>query len=134
MGSRNGTRFGEWLDITLSNQEIMGRTLAEKVGVHDSAVSRWRAGAAVPNMETVAKIAEVLCVEPLRLAVTADLIPAQVAGVEAYEPPQPTERYASVKRQIQRIRGTTEATRMKLLQAYEEEILDHRNTGEETGC
>lgn len=124
LGSQDGKTFGEWLDVTLSNQEIMGRTLAEKVGVHDSAVSRWRAGTAIPSMEVVTKIADVLEVDPLRLAVTAGLVPSRVAGVDPFHVPPPTERRESVKRQLKRIRGVSNATRQRLLQAYEDTILE----------
>lgn len=114
--------FGEWLDITLSNRRIMSRALAGDLGVHDSAVSRWRAGAGVPAMDTTFRLAEILDVDPMRLAVTAGHVPEEVAGVEPLPMPEPTERHESVRRQIGRIRGVTDQTRRKILAAYEEDI------------
>lgn len=130
VSKRKGWEFGEWLDLTLSNKRIMGRTLAEAVGVHDSAVSRWRAGAGVPSMETLALIAEFLDVDPLRLAVTAGQVPQRVAGVDPLPLPEPTAQRESVKRQIARIKGVTDASRRKLLATYEE-IMTEEAQGEE---
>lgn len=120
MARQKGKLFGEWLDITLSNRGIMGRALADAVGVHDSAVSRWRAGQGVPSIEALERIAEFLSVDPLRLSVTAGQIPPKVAGVEPFEIPEPTARREAVKRQLSRIRGVTEAERRLLLRAYED--------------
>lgn len=122
-GRKQGKEFGEWLDITMSNQRMMGRTLAEAVGVHDSAVSRWRAGNGAPSMEVLAKMAEVFRVDPLRLAVTAGQIPGNVAGVDPLPMPTPTAQRESARLQIARIKGVTQATRRKLLAAYEEIIM-----------
>jgi transcriptional regulator with XRE-family HTH domain len=127
MPGRKAKVFGEWLDITLSNQGIMGRTLAEKVGVHDSAVSRWRAGNGVPNMDTCERIAEALGVDALRLAVTAGLLSQKVANALPFDVPMPTERRESVRRQLKRIRGVTDETRNRLLQVYEDTILEDGN-------
>lgn len=117
---RKGNAFGEWLDVTMSNKRIMGRTLAEAAGVHDSAVSRWRVGKGVPTMESLEGIATLLEVDTLRLAVTAGLVSEKVAGVEPLPTPEPTERRESVKRQLARLRGVTELERKMLLSAYEE--------------
>src|SRR4051812_15998646 len=100
--------FGEWLDVTLSNKGIMGRTLAEVAGVHDSAVSRWRSGSAVPSMDSIERMASLLNVEPLRLAVTAGVITARAAGVDPLPMPEATARRKSVRRQLENIRGLTE--------------------------
>lgn len=112
--------FSEWLDTTMSNKNIMGRTLAEAVGVHDSAVSRWRAGTGVPTMEVIEPMATLLDVDALRLAVTAGLVSSSVAGVDPLPMPEPTARRESVKRQLARLRGVTETERRLLLQAYED--------------
>lgn len=121
MSTRKGNRhFGEWLDITLSNKGVMGRTLAEAIGVHESAVSRWRAGTGAPGSESIEPMAELLGVDALRLSVTAGLVPANVAGVEPLPMPEATAQRESVKRQLARLRGVTEAERKLLLQAYED--------------
>lgn len=127
-GRKHERQFGEWLDITMSNQKMMGRTLAEAVGVHDSAVSRWRAGNGVPSMDTVAKMAEVFSVDPLRLAVTSGHVPPKIAGVDPLDVPTPTAQRESVRRQLSRIKGVTDASRRKLLSAYEEIIATEEAT------
>jgi transcriptional regulator with XRE-family HTH domain len=121
MPKRKGNNgFGEWLDVTLSNKGIRGRTLAEAIGVHDSAVSRWRSGVGGPTAESIEPMAELLGVDALRLSVTAGLVPAAVAGVEPLPVPEPTAQRESVKRQIARIRGITDKERRLLLQTYED--------------
>lgn len=117
---RKGHLFGEWLDVTMSNKGITGRRLAEAAGVHDSAVSRWRVGQGVPNMDAIEGIASLLGVDPLRLAVTAGLLSHEVARVEPLPMPEPTARRESVRRQLARLRGVTERERKLLLQAYED--------------
>lgn len=128
MPIRKGNKtFGEWLDITLSNKNIMGRTVAEAAGVHDSAVSRWRTGSGAPSMESIEPMASLLGVDALRLSVTAGLVSPQVAGVEPLPIPEPTAQRESVKRQLARLRGVTDKERNLLLQAYE----DARNETEQ---
>lgn len=114
-------RFGEWLDITLDNRGIAGKTLAEQIGVNDSTISRIRGGASLPSMPVVSEIARVLDLDPIRLAVTASLIPADsMPGVEPYEMPKPTAQRESVRRQIAHIRGLSDTGRDRLLEAYNE--------------
>jgi transcriptional regulator with XRE-family HTH domain len=115
-----GSTFGAWLDATLSNKRIMSRTLAESVGVHDSAVSRWRAGAGLPTAEAVQGIARVLDVDPLRLMVTAGLVPERVAGVKPLPAPEPTARRERVRKQLGKVKGLTDKERSALLEAYED--------------
>lgn len=122
---RTGEDFSEWLDVTMSNKGVLGRTLAEATGVHDSAVSRWRSGTATPSMDSIERMAILLDVDPLRLAVTAGLLSAKVAGVEPLPMPEATARRESVRRQLSNIRGVTEHERHLLLQAYE----NHTGTG-----
>src|SRR3954471_20828290 len=117
---RGNDGFGEWLDITLSNKGIMGRTLAEAIGVHDSAVSRWRSGTGVPAMAQIEPMAELLGVDALRLSVTVGLVSETVAGAPKLPTPAPTAQRESVKRQLARLRGVTEEERSLLLQAYED--------------
>ncbi len=126
--TRKRENFGEWLDITMSNKKIMGRTLAEEVGVHDSAVSRWRAGNGVPSVETLARIAEALDADPLRLAVTAGVIPREVAGVDPLPVPEPTAQRESVKHQLAHIKGLTNRERAHLVNKYEEMIMEEEGT------
>lgn len=114
-------RFGEWLDITLDNRGIQGRTLAEQTGVDDSTVSRWRAGASLPSMDIIVRMAAFLGLNWQRLALTATLIPQDtVPDLEPYPMPQPTARRESVKRQIARIRGLSDVGRDRLLATYDE--------------
>lgn len=120
MASRKSIDFGVWLDVMLSNRGITGRTLAEKAGVHDSAVSRWRSGSGKPSVEALAAIAEVLGVDPLRLAVTAGRVPEKVAGVPPLPAPEPTARRESVRDQLARIKGLTANDKQTLMETYEE--------------
>lgn len=112
--------FARWLDVTMSDKNIKGRDLAERLDVHDSAVSRWRSGRNAPNMETLTQIAKLLKVDPLRLAATAGLIDGEAVGVEPLPMPQASMRRESVRRQILAIKGLTNNERHKLLETYEQ--------------
>lgn len=115
-------QFGEWLDITLSNRGILGRVLAEALGVNESTVSRWRSGAGVPDSETVENMADFLGLDRMRLLVTAGALSANAARVDPYAMPEPTALRASVKRQIEHIRGLSDEGIQALLSTYDELI------------
>lgn len=112
--------FGRWLDLTMANRDIKGRALAKALKVHESAVSRWRAGNGVPSMDSCLRLAKFLHVEPIRLAVTAGLMDSELAGVEPLPCPEPTAHRNAVKEQINKIRGLTAAERQRLIDAYDE--------------
>ncbi len=120
MYRRSKPNFGYWLDVTLANQHMSGRDLAHAVGVHDSAVSRWRAGKGVPTMEAIAKLAELFKVEPLRLAVTAGVVSSDVAGVSPLEMSEPTERRKEVRERLRSLPGLSSAEVQALLERYDE--------------
>jgi transcriptional regulator with XRE-family HTH domain len=112
--------FGRWLDLTMSNRGIKGRALARALKVHESAVSRWRAGSGVPSMDSCLRLGKFLDVEPIRLAATAGLIDGELAGVEPLPLPEATAYRKAVKEQILAIKGLTRREQQKLLDAYDE--------------
>lgn len=112
--------FGRWLDLTMANNKIKGRSLARAVKVHESAVSRWRAGSGVPSMDSCLRLAKYLDVQPLRLAVTAGLMDEDMAGMPPLPMPEPTAYREAVKEQIRAIKGLTARERRKLVDAYDE--------------
>ncbi len=120
MRRRTKPDFGYWLDVTLANEHMSGRDLAHSVGVHDSAVSRWRAGKGVPTMEAIAKLAEFFKVEPLRLAVTAGIVTPAIAGVDALAMPEPTEQRKEVRERLKTLPGLSSAEVQALLERYDE--------------
>lgn len=73
---KQGQYFAVWLDRTLIERGITGREAARAVGVSDAAVSKWRHGTRIPRLDEVMKLADLLGVDSIRLAVTAGLIPA----------------------------------------------------------
>lgn len=113
-------RFARWLDITMANNHITGRELATQLHVHDSVVSRWRSGEGTPTVENCGRLAEALDVDPLRLAVTAGVLDAHMAGVEPLPLPPATALRERVRDQIYQIRGLTERSRTALLEAFDE--------------
>lgn len=120
MDTHPGTEtFGRWLDLTMANREIKGRTLARKLHVHDSAVSRWRSGQGVPTLDTTLKLAQILGVEPIRLAVTAGLMDGSLVSAQPLPLPEPTAQRQSVKDQLSRMRGLTAQEKQRLIQAYD---------------
>ena len=120
MNSTGPDAFGHWLDLTMSNRGIKGRTLAKALKVHESAVSRWRAGNGVPSMDSCLRLGKYLDVEPIRLAVTAGLMDGELAGVEPLPFPEPTAYRQKVKEQILGIKGLTRREQQKLLDTYDE--------------
>lgn len=112
--------FGRWLDLTMANRNIKGRHLAKELKVHDSAVSRWRSGAGVPTLDTCMRLAQLLKVDPIRLAVTAGLMDGKLVSVKPLPMPEPTALRQAVKEQIMKIRGLEPSELQTLLQAYEE--------------
>jgi transcriptional regulator with XRE-family HTH domain len=112
--------FGRWLDLTMSNRSIKGRQLAKALKVHESAVSRWRAGNGVPSMDSCLRLAKFLDCEPIRLAVTAGLMDPELAGVDPLPMPEPTAYRLAVKDQLAKIKGLTSRERQKLIDTYDE--------------
>lgn len=112
--------FGRYLDLTMANRGIKGRSLARALRVHESAVSRWRAGNGVPSMDSCLRLGKYLDVEPIRLAVLAGLMDGELIGVEPLPMPEPTAQRRAVREQINKIRGLTKAEREKLISAYDE--------------
>lgn len=119
--ARSYSEFAEWLDITLDNQGVgAGTALAEQMGVTDAAISRWRTGASNPTSDNVAKMAKAMGLDPVRLAITAKVLPPEFApGVEPYEIPEPTAQRDSVRRQLARIKGLSEDQKEALLSTYD---------------
>lgn len=112
--------FARWLDVNMSNHHMTGRDIAERIGVHDSAVSRWRSGKGVPTMEALSALAELFGVDPLRLAVLAGLVSVAVAGVEPVDLPEPIAQREEVRKSITSIPGLTQSERQALLERYDE--------------
>lgn len=106
----------------MANEKISGRELAQQVGVNDSVVSRWRSGQGSPGMESCAALARALGVDPLRLAVTAGVMSADMAGVEPLPMPPATALRERVREQIEQIKGLTQASRDALLVAFDESM------------
>lgn len=118
--STNGGYFSRWLDLTMENRGISGASLAKKLHVTDAAVSRWRNDAGIPRLDTVMKLARILDVDPLRLAVTAGHMSGHEVGAQRLTLPEPTERRAKVKRALGKIAGLTARERQLLIDAYDE--------------
>lgn len=112
--------FGRWLDLTMANRDIKGRQLARALKVHESAVSRWRAGNGVPSMDSCLRLGKFLRVEPIRLAVTAGLMDGTLVGVTPLPMPEPTAHRKAIKDQLAKIRGLTANERQKLIDVYDE--------------
>lgn len=115
-------RFGQWLNLTMENRGIRATSLAKKLKVTDSAVSRWRSGAGTPSMDAVMRLAKILGADPVRLAVTAGLMDAELANVEPLPLPEPTARRKRVKAELWKIKGLTDRERQHLLDAYDEKV------------
>lgn len=120
MDTTGPERFGRWLDLTMSNRDIKGRALARALKVHESAVSRWRAGNGVPSMDSCLRLGKYLNVEPIRLAVTAGLMDGELVGVDPLPLPEPTAQRQAIKDQLAKIRGLTAKERQRLIDAYDE--------------
>lgn len=129
---RTQTVFAEWLDVTLDNLgHGSGRSLAERMGVADEAISRWRTGGSSPSRENVVKMAEALDLDAVRLGLTAAVLPPEFApGVKPYPIPEPTAQRDSVRRQIARIKGLSDDGREALLRTYDRLIEETPSEGD----
>lgn len=121
----------------MDNKRIKGRELAERLGVHDSAVSRWRSGRNVPSMDVLTQLAQIFDVDPLRLAVTANLLDGGAVDIKPLPIPRPTVQHENVRRQIESIKGLSLETKNALLEKYEEIVTHHppqnRSASQENG-
>lgn len=106
--------------MTMANRDIKGRTLAKKLDVHDSAVSRWRSCQGVPTLDTTMKLGRLLDVDPLRLAVTAGHMDGDMIGVKPLPLPEPTAQRLAVKAQLMKVRGLTPQERQRILDLYDQ--------------
>lgn len=124
MRARAANQFGYWLDVSMANANMTGQELAERIGVHSSAVSRWRAGKSAPAMEALGKLAEVFNVEPLRLAVTAGLVSSKVAGVPPVDMPEPLARREKAREYLANNPYLTDDERREALEWYDSRVKD----------
>lgn len=80
--------FAEWLTRTLMERGIAGGDVAKALDVTDSAISRWKNGKVRPELEKTMRLAAFLSVDPIRLAVTAGHMDANVVNVKPYPLPE----------------------------------------------
>lgn len=59
------------LKAVLAEQSKTGKWLAEELGVSPITVSRWAQNTSQPDLETIHKIATILCVDP-RVLITGN--------------------------------------------------------------
>lgn len=90
------TPFAEWISVSMDNAGLSGRKLAKKLGVHDTNISHWKSGKAVPSVDTLRKIAQTFEVPYSRLLVTAR--PDEFPPNEFGEPLPVPEKLAYRKR------------------------------------
>lgn len=115
----NRALFGRWLDRTLTNEDIPGRKVAEALNVTDSAVSRWRSGQVVPELDKLPGLAELLGVDLMRLMATAG-VPGMTEHGEAPLPiPRPDGKRDRVVAELNKIKGLDEDERVTLVAAYD---------------
>ena len=119
MAKAHDDRFARWLDATVSNLGWSNRELAERVGVHESVVSRWLTGRSSPSTENLETLAGVLSVDFLALAVTAGLI-SERQGEPLPMPPPIAER-ARIKQQLDKVRGLGDAPAAAALRVWDAE-------------
>lgn len=124
---KSAVYFGRWLDTTMANHDVSGRALAHKVGVNDSVVSRWRSGQGTPGLDTCARLADALGVDPMRLAVTAGVVDPSMARVEPLPMPPATALRERVRDQIGQIKGLTDQTRQALLETFDDTEREEHN-------
>lgn len=130
-------RLGRWLDVTMTNRGLRNRALAKQIGKHESAVHNWRKGKNVPELPTLQQLAHILGVDPIRLAVTAGLLDAQLVGAEPLPLPEPTARRAKVRHRATELideltalteemkaEGETEETTLKALETIRKLVLE----------
>lgn len=124
--------FAAWLDRTLSNQGVgSARALAERLGVSDSRVSKWRAGQATPHFDMVVKVALALDVDPMRLAANAGRLPAELQDQYQPLPIPPVREEEKIKHQIMGWKGISLEAKKRILEIYEQDIANGEEDSDE---
>jgi predicted transcriptional regulator len=100
-------KFALWLDNTMSNEEMSGRTLANLLGVNDSQVSRWRHGDGIPRPDTIGRLAEIFKVDTMRLLQLSGVV--HLPGVEPLPIPTSTGRLKRLETRIYSLPGLSRA-------------------------
>lgn len=129
-GENGAEKFGRWLELTMENRGIRGQDLAKRLKVHPSAISKWKSGGGAPATDTCLRLAQVLNVDPLRLAVLAGQLDGEIVNVRPLPMPEPTAQRAAVKEQLRKIRGLTARERQVLIDTYDEESARNASGGE----
>lgn len=109
--------FAHWLDATIENAGWSHREFAELVGVHESIVSRWLTPTAKPSIPSLEKMAKLLEVDLVQLAVTAGQFSEQ-HGERLPMPPLTAAR-ARIRRELEKIPGLHEADIAAALQSWD---------------
>jgi hypothetical protein len=73
-------------------------------------------------MDAAMRLAKILGADPIRLAVTAGLMDAELANAQPLPMPEPTARRKRVKADLWKIKGLTDKERQHLLDAYDERV------------
>jgi transcriptional regulator with XRE-family HTH domain len=120
--TRSNPDFGHWLDITMQNKQMTGGELARQMDVNESVVSRWRNGKSVPGLNNIFNLAKVFNVEPLRLAVTAGVLPEGTVKVKPLPLPDPKPHLSHVYKQLEALRGVSVQQREAMFQAYRDSL------------
>jgi transcriptional regulator with XRE-family HTH domain len=76
----------------LANSDKTQSALAAAAGVSNGQVTRWKDDGQQPSGDAIKKIADFFDVNPLRLTVTAGIVPPEVAGVEKLPLPDMSAR------------------------------------------
>ncbi|WP_432001255.1 helix-turn-helix domain-containing protein [Streptomyces sioyaensis] len=120
MSARQHGDFSQWLNITMSNAGMTGRTLAHKARVTDSAVSRWKAGE-TPGVEALVRLAEIFKVDVRRLLSLAR--PEQFGDLADPLPmPEPRQMREHAYDQIDKMTGVPRAAKEAMKQTLDREL------------
>jgi transcriptional regulator with XRE-family HTH domain len=118
--------FGRWLDTTMDNKGIQGKELAERLGVSDGAVSKWRGGQSVPSQDKLHPLAEILDVDPLRLMATAGVHGLLESGVIPLPLPKANRRRERAREELRKIRHLDRYEREAMIEAYDRIVRERK--------
>lgn len=111
--------FGRWLDVTLDNKDVQGKSLADSLGVTSGAVSRWRNGQSIPSPENLRDLAEYLGADPARVMATAGVPGMQESGIAPYPIPRAEARREKAREELKNLKRLSREERQYIIEAYD---------------
>lgn len=116
--------FARWLDRTMASEGLTGKALAQRSGLDEAQISRWRRGSGRPSLESCERLADALGVDPRRLAVTAGLLSHRIADVPRLPIPPATAMLERVRHKLEGLPEMNDRAVEEMLRVYRKTVAE----------